>query len=241
MTLLAVRGLTKAFGGLVAVKNVSFDVARGEIVGIIGPNGAGKTTTFALLTGFIEATAGTITYQGQRLNGYRPDQICALGMARTFQIAQPFTGLSVLENVMVDSFLRHASRNEARRRAWEVLDRVHLAHRAEIQAKDLTIADRKRLEIARALATSPTLLLLDETMAGLRSGEIEEAITLIRRLQAEGITLIIIEHVMHVIMSLSDRVLVLHHGEKIAGGAPAGVTADPLVLEAHLGDDVAVE
>jgi len=237
MSIFEVIGLNKRFGGLWALRDVSFQTAKGEILGIIGPNGAGKTTLFNLITGFIPSTSGQVLYKGTNIVGKRPDEISTLGITRTFQITQPFMDLNVIDNVMIGAFLRTNSTFQAGTRAEQFIEAVGLSQRKKVRAKYLNIIERKRLEIAKAISTEPQILLLDEVMAGLRPHEIQEAIELIMRLRNQGITFLVIEHVMKAIMSISDRILVLHHGEVISIGTVEEVTHNPQVIEAYLGED----
>jgi branched-chain amino acid transport system ATP-binding protein len=232
---LEVRGVTKRFAGLVAVDGVSFAVRRGEIVSIIGPNGAGKTTLFNLLTGQLAPSAGEVRLEGRTINRLRPDQRAGLGLGRTFQIAKPLVALTALENVMVGAFLRHRALRDAEARAFAVLDQVGLAGRAAVRAGELTLAERRRLEVARAMALDPHAILLDEVMAGLNQSEVGEAIALFKRLNQGGLTFLIIEHNLKVVRAFSERVIVLDHGAKIAEGNAEQILETPAVVEAYLG------
>lgn len=236
--LLQLVGVTKRFGGLAAVNDLSFSLQKGEILGVIGPNGAGKTTMVNLIGGSMAPTSGTICYQGLAINHLPPNQRTHLGIVRTFQITQPFTGLDVRENVMVGAFFgqRGLGRAGALRVADEMLDLVNLAHKAAFKGDQLTIADRKRLEMARALATNPRLLLLDEVMAGLTATEITQAVELIQQINETGVTVLVIEHIVRAIANVSNRILVLHHGRKIAEDQPSQVLSDSRVIEAYLGE-----
>lgn len=237
--LLTVEGVDKSFRGLRAVAAASFGVAEGEIVALIGPNGAGKTTVFNLIAGTLAPSAGQIRFAGARIDGLRPDQICAAGIGRTFQIVKPFAGLSVLDNVVVGALQRTRDVAAARALAVRVLERLGLHAKRHTLASALTLPDRKRLEVARALATQPRLLLLDEVMAGLRPTECDQIVAVLREINArDGVTILLIEHVMRAVMALAQRIVVLHHGQIVARGAPEQVVRDPAVLECYLGEDV---
>jgi branched-chain amino acid transport system ATP-binding protein len=240
LALLEARSLAKSFRGLRAVAGASFDVEAGTIVALIGPNGAGKTTIFNMVAGVYRPDSGEIRFAGTRIDGRRADQICAAGIGRTFQTVKPFAGLSVLDNVIVGALRRERRVPEARHVALEILDKLGLTAKNDLPASSLTLPDRKRLEVARALATGPRLLLLDEVMAGLRPTECDHLVEVFRELNRGGLTILLIEHVMRAVMALAQQVVVLHHGEVITHGAPAEVVRDPAVLECYLGEETAV-
>jgi branched-chain amino acid transport system ATP-binding protein len=235
--ILELAGVTKRFGGLTAVSDVSFTVPAGELLGIIGPNGAGKTTLFNVISGYYRPESGRIVFAGHDVTGLPPHQICRLGLTRTFQLVKPFGNLSVIDNVMIGALTRLPTVSSARLEAERVVESCGLASHAGSHARTLPIGLRKRLEVARALATRPKLLLLDEVMAGLNPTELAGMIELIRRLHADGLTLIVIEHIMAAMMRLARRIVVLHHGEAIAAGPPAEITQDRRVVDAYLGEE----
>ncbi len=236
MTLLSIQGVSKHFRGLTAVDRVDLDVAAGEICGVIGPNGAGKTTLFNMIAGELKPDTGTIVFSGERIDGLSSDKVCRLGIGRTFQLVRPFPGLSVEENVIVGGLLRRSHVGAASERAHELLRRLDLYDKRAQTASSLTLPDRKRLEVARALATDPKLLLLDEVMAGLRPTETDRLVAVLRELNSDtGMTIVLIEHVMRAVMALASHILVLHHGAAIAQGVPEAVVRDPAVVESYLG------
>ncbi len=236
--LLSVSGISKSFGGLRAVNDVSFDVPEGSIFGLIGPNGAGKTTVFNLIAGVYRPDAGRVTLAGSDITGQRADQVCHAGIGRTFQIVRPFPELTVLKNVTIGALRDTSDIAAAERKAHEVLELLGLDGKAAQKASALTLPERKRLEVARALATGPKLLLLDEVMAGLRPTEVDVMVAVFRDLNARlGITILLIEHVMRAVMALAQQIVVLHHGEVISRGVPAEVVRDPAVLECYLGEE----
>jgi branched-chain amino acid transport system ATP-binding protein len=235
--MLEVNNVTKSFGGNTVLSNVSFDIQKGEVLGLIGPNGAGKTTLFNVISGFYRTRTGFIRFDGKDVTRLKPEAICMLGLCRTFQITKPFSNIPVLKNVMIGALNREKSITGARKRAEEVLEFVGMLDKKDLLGRNLTIADRKRLEIARGLATSPRLFLLDEVMAGLNPNELNEMMQLMKNLIDSGITLFIIEHIMSVIMNISDRIIALDHGEMICGGSPEEVACDAEVIKAYLGEE----
>ncbi|MBM4430462.1 MAG: ABC transporter ATP-binding protein [Chloroflexi bacterium] len=241
--ILELQEVSKHFGGLAAVDKVAFDVQQGEIMGVIGPNGAGKTTLLSCISKLYPLTGGQIVFKGQRIDTLKPHQIARLGIGRTFQIVKPFTGMTVKENVAVGALYGRAGHTgsvvEAMGQANEVLERLRLAHKADYPTDEVTIPDRKRLELARALAMAPTLLLLDEVMAGLNPRETDEMMEVIREINRDGTTIMVIEHVMRAIMGICDRIAVMHHGKLIALGKPKEIADDDRVIEAYLGEKFA--
>jgi branched-chain amino acid transport system ATP-binding protein len=237
MSIFRAEGLTKNFGGLTAVNGLSFEIKEREIVGLMGPNGAGKTTVFNLISGIFFPTQGQIYMAGKEITQVKPYRRSLMGIGRTFQIVRPFDGMTILENVMVPILARNRDPHKAERSALEVLQTTGMLHLAQASPQNITFAQRKRLEIARALATKPRLLLLDEVLAGLNPVEVEESLPLIRQIRESGVTVFMIEHVMAALMSVSERVLVMDEGKLIATGTPAEVTANRRVIEAYLGEE----
>jgi branched-chain amino acid transport system ATP-binding protein len=232
---LVIKGLNKRFGGLRAVQDVSFTVKENETLALIGPNGAGKTTSFHLITGFHRPDSGSVKAFGQEIIGLKPHDVCALGLARTFQVAKPFGAMTVLANVMTGAFLRDRHVTAARDKAREAIEFVGLSAKEQTAARDLTTIDQRRLEMARALATQPRILLLDEVMAGLNPAEIDQAVALVGKLSQAGLTIVIVEHVMRAIMAVARHIVVLDHGQKIAEGRPKDIVENPEVIRAYLG------
>lgn len=239
MTLLEVHNITKRFGGLIAVNDLSLSVNKGEILGMIGPNGAGKTTAFNMISGYYQPNEGRVIFDGKDITRLRPDQVCKLGLARTFQVVKPFPHLSVLDNVIVGAYNRTNDKQVARQKARDILEFLGMGNMTGQLAGGLSVAGRKRLEIAKVLATEPKMILLDEAMAGLRPKETDEIIELVRQISQQGVAMLLVEHVMKVIMSLADRIVVIHHGEKIAEGEPQMVVQDKAVIDAYLGEEAA--
>jgi len=237
--LLEVQGVSRYFGGLAALTDVSFSIAKGEVFGLIGPNGAGKTTLFNVINGFYPPSKGAVLFKGERISGLKPHRICKRGLARTFQVVKPLQRMSTLDNVVASAFLRVKSKTEAVVKSEEILKFTNLWDVRDVVSKRLPLGSRKRLEIARALATDPELLLLDEACAGLNPHELDESVAIIRGIKARGITIMIIEHHMKVIMSISDRIVVLTYGEKLAEGTPAQIAHNPEVIKAYLGEEEA--
>jgi branched-chain amino acid transport system ATP-binding protein len=240
MNILEINHLVKDFGGLRAVDTLSLSIAEGEILGMIGPNGAGKSTAFNCIAGVYAPTKGDVYFAGKKINGVKPWNLCKNGLARTFQIVKPFRTKSVLYNVMVGSFVTTDKAAVAEEKALNVLKILSFENKRDERAGNLTIAELKRLEIARALATEPKLLLFDEVMAGLRPAEVDEMVQIIKNLRDQGITIFVIEHIMRAIMALSDRIVVIHFGKKIAEGSPQEVASDENVIKAYLGDEYVV-
>jgi branched-chain amino acid transport system ATP-binding protein len=241
LSLLVVKNVSKSFRGLRAVHDASFEIPQGSINALIGPNGAGKTTIFNMIAGVFAPDTGSIVFQNKPIHGFRPDQVCAAGIGRTFQIVKPFAGLSVLDNVMVGGFLRETSTHGARTLALDIVEKLGLGPKRDLPASSLTLPDRKRLEVARALATRPKLLLLDEVMAGLRPTECDQMVEVFRGLnRSDGLTILLIEHVMRAVMALAQHIGVLHHGEVIARGTPAEIVRNPAVLECYLGEETEI-
>jgi branched-chain amino acid transport system ATP-binding protein len=236
MAVIEVKGVSRFFGGLAALTDVTFDVQKGTILGLIGPNGAGKTTLFNVVNGFYAPSRGEVRFNGNVISGLKPHQICRMGMARTFQVVKPLQRMSVLDNVIASAFLRVKNRTEAEQLAFDTLRFTGLYEDRDVISKGLPLGKRKRLEIARALATQPEMLLLDESFAGLNPAELDQSIDIIRNIKAKGITIMIIEHHMKVIMSISDHIVVLNYGQKIAEGSPDQIRSNPLVVEAYLGE-----
>jgi branched-chain amino acid transport system ATP-binding protein len=234
--MLEVRMLTKYFGGLAAVRDLSFKVEKGQIFGLIGPNGAGKTTVFNMINGFYPPSSGEVLFKGKPITGLKPNVVCKKGIGRTFQVVKPLSRMTVLENVMASAFCRVNSIKEAREEALKTLEFCGMTHRKDYLAKSLTIGDRKRLEITRAMATRPEVLLLDETAAGLNPTELDQAIALIRKIRDQGVTILIVEHIMKVIMSISDRIHAINYGQTITEGTPQEVANNKAVIEAYLGE-----
>ncbi|MHB8880973.1 MAG: ABC transporter ATP-binding protein [Thermodesulfovibrionales bacterium] len=236
MSMLEVKNVSRFFGGLAALTDISFSVEKGEILGLIGPNGAGKTTLFNVVNGFYGPSEGEVLFNQTRISGLKPHKVCIRGIARTFQVVKPLQRMSVFDNVIASAYLRTGSRSVAEARAVETLKFTGLYDDRDIISRGLPLGKRKKLEIARALATGPEMILLDESFAGLNPTELNESIEIIRKIKATGITIMIIEHHMKVIMSISDRIVVLNYGQKIAEGTPEEIRNNPLVIEAYLGE-----